>query len=41
MSDCMLTGALTAPDKPHLKYDSDDDPYCQDLDALEVGEFVW
>ena len=38
----MLTGVLTAPDDElDIEYDSDNDPYQQDLDAWKEGELIW
>jgi len=34
--DCILTGALTAPDEEPVEYDSDEDPYQEALYAYEM-----
>jgi hypothetical protein len=42
LSDYMLTGTLIAPDDDELviEYDSDNDPYQQDLDAWKEGKLI-
>ena len=36
LSDCMLTGGLTAPNKKPIEYDSDEDPYQKAIDNYEM-----